>query len=115
MDGQEETGNDLEEAPKTGWKGIVRESSIIISSKSHGQAIWRILRDVWAEDFLHHSLFFHILSHLSVSLTFIDWSNLVCDKISEVQMNPSHNPSSLSMSFYLYGFLHLFLHQVCVV
>ena len=55
MDGQEETGNDLEEAPKTGWKGIVRESSIIISSKSHGQAIWFILRDVWAD----HSLFFH--------------------------------------------------------
>ena len=38
MDGQEETGNDLEEAPKTGWKGIVRESS----TKSHGQAIWCI-------------------------------------------------------------------------
>ena len=56
MDGQEETGNDLEE--KAGWKGIVRRSSIIIS-KSHGQAIWFILRDVWAEDFLNHSLFFH--------------------------------------------------------
>ena len=59
MDGQEETGNDLEEAPKTGWKGIARESSFIIASKSHGQAIWCILRDVWAEDFLNHSLFFH--------------------------------------------------------
>ena len=30
----------------------------------------------------------------------------------DVSLHPN-NPRSLSMFFYLYGFLHLFLHQVC--
>ena len=115
MDGQEEAGNDLEEAPKTGWKGIVRESSIIISPKSHGQAIWFLfcvmsgLGGRFSYTFLPIQQVYYNDDLSYLSLTFIAWSNLVCDKISEIQLkldgkDVSLHPNNASSFFHVFLF-----------